>query len=177
MKQNGMSPRHEQFFISLTQLPQRMLANYDQDHMAELVLHNLCDEQCFNVSKAAYFVDNPDFNCLQGIAGYDKCDEHPAVNHCWQEPSAFNKHRSQCSFNEKVRTISRPSNKRVTDHHGSLVTDLAAELSLSNPLIYTWSMKHDNHGVLIFEPQANDLLELTQEMLSGMCLLGFCPIL
>ena len=38
--------------------------------MSEFVLHDICNPNCFNLQKAAFLVDNPDFDCLKGVAGF-----------------------------------------------------------------------------------------------------------
>ena len=48
-------------------------------------------------------------------------------------------------------------------------------LGLQKPVYCSWKMKHDNHGILVYEmptscPVSQDIV------LNGACLLGFCPI-
>ena len=55
----------------LADLPKRMVPLYDLEaigNIPEFVLHDLCHEDCFNLKKAAFLVDNPDFDSLQGVA-------------------------------------------------------------------------------------------------------------
>ncbi len=55
---------------------------------------------------------------------------------------------------------------------------LADLLHLKNPHTYTWKTKHDNHAILLFEhdqPAMKD--EYGDDLLAGVSLLGFCPIL
>ena len=65
-----------------------MLSCDNVENMIEFVLHCLCSEDCFNMPKAAYFVDNIDFNCLKGIAGYNHLEKYkePGI---WSKPENF----------------------------------------------------------------------------------------
>lgn len=176
MKHNGMSPRHQELLESLASLPKKMLASFDVDCITECLLHNLCNERCFNLAKAAYFVDNPDFDCLQGVAGYDYQENHPDVETLWSDAENFHEHASLCEFNQKVRKVTQPSKRRKQKAESAIVADLAQELSLHDPLFYSWDMKHDNYGIFIFERVPGDAHTLPDQLLGGLCLLGFCPI-
>ena len=45
---------------TISRLPRKMLSLKNQENITEFVLHDLCNKKCFNLEKAAYFVDNPD---------------------------------------------------------------------------------------------------------------------
>ena len=53
----------------LTHLPRKIVSLNGAENLTEFVLHDLCQSRCFNLPKAAYFVNNPDFNCIKGVAG------------------------------------------------------------------------------------------------------------
>ena len=55
----------------LSHLPKKIVALEGLEHTPSFVLHELCNESAFNLSKAAFFIDNPDFNHFKGIAGFD----------------------------------------------------------------------------------------------------------
>ena len=55
---------------NILKIPKKLLSAQHVDNVAEFVLHERSHENCFNLRRAAYFVDNPDFNCLKGIAGF-----------------------------------------------------------------------------------------------------------
>lgn len=162
------SDRHHQVLSRLSLLPRKILALYQEEHVSEFVLHELCNKQCFDMTKAAYFVDNPDFDCLQGIAGYSQ-EEH---NGSGQE---FSDHLSACHFNRKVQAISCPSYKRAKKLDTELLKDVAGQLNFKSPRCYTWQLKHDNQGVLVYELATNseDLNDCIQNALH---LLGFCSL-
>jgi len=54
---------------------------------------------------------------------------------------------------------------------------VAKGFEFSNPGYYSWDMKHDNHGLLVYEKQAKtgDAC-LVEHALNGLSLLAFCPI-
>ncbi len=122
------------------------------------------------MSKAAYFVDNPDFDCLRGVAGYSQ-EEHDA--HGRQE---FPDHLSTCHFNKKVQSMVHDSYKKRQRHDGDLLKEIAPELHMKNPRCYSWPLKHDNVGILIYEivlPENDDLSDCIH---NGLHLLGFCAL-
>jgi hypothetical protein len=168
MKPLGVSARHHQVLSRLSLLPRKILALYGEGHVSEFVLHELCNKQCFDMLKAAYFVDNPDFDCLRGVAGYSQ------EEHAMSLSDEFQNHLSGCGFNQKVQNISRRSYKRAQKPE-SAMRDIADELKISNPFYYSWSLKHDNHGVLIYEMGKRDNDELHDCIENGLHLLGFCP--
>ncbi len=75
MKPNELTPRYEALLRCFTHLPQQILSLHKIDNATEYVLHSLCDAGCLDLQKAAYLVDNPDFDCLQGVAGFNKAEE------------------------------------------------------------------------------------------------------
>lgn len=155
----------------LNRLPRKMLALHGQDNMTEFVLHDLCNADCFNLKKAAYFIDNPDFNCLKGVAGYSAQEAYPASD-LWENPEAFTQHMQQSSFNQKIRGYNGLSLRKQGKQDDAIVTDLANQFALPN-IFYGWQMKHDNHGLLIYEADQ----EFPHDyLMNGVCLLSFCPI-
>lgn len=164
-----VSPRHHQVLSRLSVLPKQILALYQDEHVSEYVLHELCNRQCFNMKKAAYFVDNPDFDCFRGVAGYSQ-DEHAG------EGQKFSDHLSSCHFNKMVQSVSKTSYKRAKKNEDELLKDLASQLQLKNPRCYTWQLKHDNQGVLICEMASHESDELNDCIQNALHLLGFCSL-
>ncbi len=68
----------------VTQIPTRILKNHDLHGLSSLLLHHLSSDECFNLSKAAYFVDNPDFDQLVGVAGFAR--DEAAQCDIWDQP-------------------------------------------------------------------------------------------
>ena len=176
MKQNENSPRYQRLLKCFTQLPQQILSLSDVDNVTEYVLHSLCDEGCLNLSKAAYFIDNPDFDCLKGLAGFNKDEEIYTCDTVLNDEVHFREHMDSCAFNKKVRAINLPSARKLVESQDKCVQRLATILGIRNPMYHTWTIKHDNYGLLIFERAPIEDHTLQQEFLKGLSLLGFCPV-
>jgi hypothetical protein len=186
MKQKyTVSPRHEQL-LCFARLPQKMLALSFSDNLVEFVLHELCSPRCFNITKAAYFIDNADFNCLKGVAGFDKINEFEDGTHdSWNAPEKFTQHMNLCQFNTHTRSVVLPSPTRAQQSTTDLVSLLAHMLDIRQPQYYTWMLKHDNRGILIYQvPESHsghgDTTDTQEpfdaELLCGLHILAFCPV-
>lgn len=158
----------------LASLPKHMLRMHGQENISEFVLHELACKNCFNFSKAAYFVDNPAFNCLKGIAGYAQDEACELSVSIWHNPDAFSQHMRTAPFNMKVRSCMQHSCKNCEIADEEVLGELAHKLDMNPFNYYTWDMKHDNHGYLLYQPCGD---HPDQDHLSnGLSLLGFCPI-
>lgn len=175
MEHRDINPRHHNVLRKLSHLPKRMMSVHGKDNVSEFVLHDLCDTACFALEKAAYFVDNPDFNCFKGVAGYDHSNRYPHEDVYWQQCDDFSCHMQDCNFNRHVRTISRQSHIRNNVPNDAIAYEIARDLAFKNPAVYTWPLKHNNSGLFIYET-AEDNQELDEHMKNGLELLGFCPI-
>src|SRR5581483_8707826 len=129
----GIPSRHNSLIKCFMCLPQKILSLHGIDNMTEFVLHDLSDQTCFNFSKAAYFVDNPDFNQLKGLAGYDRNEDTISMEERWQNPHKFTDHASHCAFNQKVKNIEKVSGVRNKQDDKIVVDELSHELSMKNP--------------------------------------------
>ncbi len=158
-------------------IPGKILSLHGQDNIAEFVLQTLCHDECFNLTKAAYFIDNPDFNHFQGIVGYsaqESFNHHP--HSCWENPQAFGHHMKKAPFNQRVRGLQSLSPKKKDQHNDHLVKNIANELELINPQFCGLNLKNDNHGLFIFEEGAGTGEWKTEDLKRALCLLGFCPV-
>jgi hypothetical protein len=161
---------------SLFWLPRKMIALHGNENVSEFVLHELCQPRCFNLKKAAYFIDNPDFDCLKGVAGINQ-DEMIAFDDVWQKPEEFSLYMRQSPFNQKVRSLNRSSAKKTSfEADKDLAIDVAHELGIANIGYCSWTSKHDNHGILVFEKNTDQGQVDKEELLNGFSLLSFCPI-
>lgn len=176
MKLNEMTPRHEGLLRCFTHLPRQILSLHELDNATEYVLHSLCDEGCLNLMKAAYFVDNPDFNCLKGIAGFNKEEEIYTCDKVLSDVSHFSDHIDRCAYNQRIRTITVPSARRKGESTEHLIARLADLLEMENPSSHSWNIKHDNFGLLIYEHSSGADKHFHEEFLHGLSILGFCPI-
>lgn len=174
MEHYVISPRQQKVMSCLICMPQKILSLHGQNNVSEFVLHDLCKPECFNLKKAAYFVDNPDFDQFKGIAGFDYCDLN-SCNDAWQAPDTFSEIMKKSSFNQKVRSINHSSVRRGSNEENKLIEEVAQQLRMENPRCRTWGLKHDNHGVFLYE-ECPEAQELADQLEKGLCLLGFCPI-
>lgn len=158
----------------LSSLPQKVLSLHGQENVSDFVLHELCNQNCFDLKKAAYLVDNPDFDCLKGVAGYS-LEEAYTKNPVWETPELFMAHMAKAQFNQKVRTILKSSMARANKSDAETTKMIGDYLGLSKPVYCSWKMKHDNHGILIYEMPTSCTVS-DDVLLNGACLLGFCPI-
>lgn len=160
----------------LKALPGKILAFRDQQNVTEFVLHELCKESCFDIAKAAYFIDNPDFNCLRGLAGFDRAELH-GVNYdnIWQDSHTFSEHMRGSSFNQRVRAYAQESLRKKGQADEAIVHALAHDLDLETPGFIAWEMKNDNHGLFVFQKQ-KEFEDVLDDLRDALSLLSFCPL-
>lgn len=151
-----------------------MLKLHGADNISEFVLHELACKDCFNLAKAAYFVDNPAFDCLKGVAGFAQEEACQLSIPIWDDPDRFSNHMQSASFNQKVRNCVQLSCKNCATPDEELLHELAMQLGMTNFDYCTWQMKHDNHGYLLY--QTCGQLPDKDMLISGLSLLSFCPI-
>jgi hypothetical protein len=158
----------------LQKLPRKMTGMHHARNVAEFVLHELCQKECFDIPRAAYLVDNPDYDCMRGVAGYCK-DEQFDQGDIWSCPLDFTAHMRDASFNNAVRKFNRHSCHKHKESIEEVATHIAHELGINDVGCCIVSMPHDNHGILVYEkqidhPHDKECLE------NGASLLSFCPI-
>lgn len=173
MERNDILKKHE-ILHRLSSLPQKLLKLHGNENVSEFVLHELCHPQCFNISKAAYIVDNPDFDCMKGVAGFSANEAYNSEQ-IWEHPEAFSAHMKQSAFNIKVRDFIKPSMRKASKSDEQTCKLVADFVGISKPGYCSWDMKHDNHGILVYETQLS--CPVSPEILeNGACFLGFCPV-
>jgi len=167
-------PEHSVALLKvLSGLPRRMTAVHGYDAIADLVLHELSCDGCFGFKRAAYLIDNPDFDCLQGVAGYCSAESFQPVTDAWQDVDRFSSHISTAPFNQKVRALVRPSFRRRGASDNEVAGALAGELGMQEHGFQAWNMRNDNRGILVFESSVDHPADLLE---SGVSLLSFCPV-
>lgn len=171
-----VSQRHHRLLTCLSCLPQKIVSVHGIDNVTEFVLHDLCVEPCFNLTKAAYFIDNPDFDCLKGVTGFAQEERYPDFENTWNNPEKFTEHMKAAAFNQKVRSLNHCSLKHSGTTEEAMVQDVAQQLGIANPSLFTWDMKHGNRGVLIFQRPPQDPEPTDEQLLRGLYLLAFCPV-
>jgi hypothetical protein len=176
MDKKDKNQRKEELRKCLCSIPKEMIKIHGTGNMTEFLLHHLSQPKCFNLMRAALFVDNPDFDHLRGIAGIDSQAAFQNENH-WKNPKDFSKHMINKEFNQKVRKIDKESVHRKNKTHEDAIKSLADELSLTNPSFYSWPLKHENHGIIIFEIHNKEETSLIEEVMEEAAyFFGFCPI-
>jgi hypothetical protein len=177
MKPEMIASRHAQIVDNLRRLPRKMLQIHGHDNVTDFVLHELCSKDYFNIPKAAYFVDNPSFNCLKGIVGIFG-QELEGFENIWASPDRFIEKVAQSQFHQKVRSFNYESRKNRGHSHEAMAETIAQELGLKDHVFYSWDMKHDNHGFLVCEKNSSQEFDHPQEdvVVDGLSLLSFCPV-
>ncbi len=157
----------------VSSLPKKMLSMHGRDNVIEFVLHDL--GQGFNLKRAAYVVDNPDFNCLKGVAGFDREQVYQTDKNIWQDPEMFTSHMQQAPYNQQVRCFLTESLVKKGKSDQEIVKNISGMLGFQDPSYYAWPVKHDNHGLLIYEKCDQGNCDCDY-LLDGLCLIGFCPV-
>ncbi|HEV2916383.1 MAG TPA: hypothetical protein VGW78_01410 [Candidatus Babeliales bacterium] len=158
----------------LNYLPRRILELKDQPNKQEFIMHSLCNKDCFNIEKAAYFIDNPDFDCIKGVTGYSASEVYKGD--IWSNPKDFSDYMAQAIFNKKVRDIQGKSCTMHHESHEHALHEIANMLGIEKYNVCNIPIPHENHGYFIYELQ-KDTGELDNELiLNGISLLSFCPL-
>ena len=160
----------------LGHVSRRMVQNHHMDNLAEFILYDVCSDQGFNIRKAAYLVNNPDFSCLKGVAGHYNSEIFDQGS-TWENPKDFTSHMQQASFNNHVRSYfdaSLSMNDRLSLASGDM-QQLVDYLEIDDPAYHMWNTKHNNHGVFIFEKPENHAV-LQDHLLTFLHMLSFSPV-
>lgn len=174
--------KHDELLIKnnilthLSTLPQKILSLHGRADVSEFVLRDLGHERCFNLKKAAFFVDNPDFNCLKGVAAFSHEDNPTASDSLWDHPETFMDNVKGSLFNIKVRNLWLPSMQRVDGSQADMINQIGQVLEIEKPLACALDVKYGNRGLLIFEKHDAAHAFADEYLHHGVSLLGFCPI-
>ena len=168
--------REHDILSYLAGIPKKMISVHGIENVPEFVLHELCHDGCFNIPKAAYFVDNPDFDHLKGVAGYNTTECYTEHGNMWQDPETFTLFMRSCPFNQAVRSCGRKSIRRNGHVTSAVVDELASDFGFKQPDILEWRMKHDNHGLLVYDASSEQVKDLVHHLEHCIYLLSFCPV-
>ena len=152
-----------------------MVDNHDLDNLSEFVLHDICTQSDFNLNKAAYFVNNPDFRCLQGISGYYDKDLQGLSGNSWNNQKQFISHMQNSPFNQQVRNNCKTHFEKGKASEQYMAQKLADELEINNPLYVTWDLKYANNGLFIYEAPKQEDLYIKEHLFDSLYHLSFCP--
>lgn len=167
--------KHCTLLKTISSIPRKIVTLSGSDNVSEFVLHELCNKDCFNLKKAAYFIDNPDFNCLKGVAGFCslELDGSPID---WSSPAAFTQTMQESKFNNSVRSVLKDSYKKKFGQKRPVVDDLVSSLGFSDHALCVWPLKHDNSGLLVYEKADKDDSFVEDHLMDALFLLSFCPV-
>lgn len=169
---------HQQYGMlkQLSSLPRKIVSLHGADKVAEFVLHELCQTDCFNLTRAAYFIDNPDFDCFKGVSGLCRTEIKDDYAITWSNPEQFLSYTFDLPFNKKVRQVAQQSYRRQQMRDQEMANALATNLGFNNHAFCSWDMKHDNHGLFIYEKADLTSYPIEEHLMDGLCLLSFCPV-
>lgn len=168
--------RHRRMLMCLSSLPRKIMAVHQLENVPEFILQDICDESCFNIIRAAYFIDNPDFNHFKGIAGFCREEAYEAADHMWENPEAFSAFMQSSPFNKQVREICIESIEGNNHRHEHIVKDIAPRLQFKNPAWCSWDLKYYNHGFIIYEKANLSDETFDEHFINTLYILGFCAI-
>lgn len=152
-----------------------MILHHQRDNLSEFVLHDLCSAEGFKIRKAAYLINNPDFSCLKGVAGYYQPEIFDGVS--WLRPKDFSSHMQKAPFNQRVRSFVNGSLPSISSQALSMqqLHDIIDFLEIEDAGYHSWQSKHNNQGLFIFE-RPQDMEELNDHLHNFLHMLSFCPI-
>ncbi len=176
MQSNNLETKETKLLKHLGNLRKMMVNNHDLDNLSEFVLHDLCTQSCFNLNKAAYFINNPDFRCLQGISGYHDKDLQTLSGSPWNNQKQFISSMQNSPFNQKVRKNCTTNFEKGKASEKYMAEKLADELEIHNPSYLTWDLKHANNGLFIYEAPQLEESYLQDHLFDSLQHLSFCPI-
>jgi hypothetical protein len=174
-QKDSLAERKRAITELLSSLPRKILGLHGRDNVVEFVLHELSRQECFDLEKAAYVIDNPDFDCLKGVAGFQRPEAYNFTSDIWTDPDSFSEHMKKSKYNNDVRCYHRNSGVKNGEKDEEIVKEIAHDLGFDKPFYYSWDMKHDNHGILLYEKRDSDNCDCDY-LLEGLCLIGFCPV-
>lgn len=166
--------KEQELLCTLGSLPRNMMKHHGTTNLMEFVLHGICQEG-FGITKAAYFVNNPDFDFLKGMAGYYHPESYSAKNTMWDEKESFTSCMLTSDFNQKVRQLHGKSFEKGNQSEIETIKKLSSILEFTTPCYHTWDVKYDNHGLFMFEVPENRA-HVDDHLYDFLHLLGFCPV-
>ncbi len=175
-EKSGADVGHDHLLHQLLALPKRIIQMHGVSALPEMVLHELCHDHCFNINKAVYLVDNPDFDCLQGVAGYvrEECCHHK--DDLWKDPHTFEEDMQNAPYRQEIKGFADHSlcAHKQREYSQKELEELGNRLGIKHPLCFTWGTKHDNHGILIVEDDSRCESEKKKLLYNVISLLSIC---
>jgi len=169
--------RERTILHNLSKMPVLLLDMRDRDNVSEFLLHDLCSKYCFNLQKAAYLVDNPDFCCLRGVAGFSLDEAYPESTSVWYEADAFSDHMANSAFNNHVRRVNQCSvDAKEKTSLLKNIRAIANGLHFDDYDVCSWQLPNDNYGIVLYQKDDPTDNIIDQYLMNGLSLLSFCPL-
>lgn len=166
----------ELLLVGLLELPLKILSHHEVPGLEQMVLHDLSHENNFGFTKATYLIDNPEFDCLKGVAGFcnEECCYHK--HDLWRDPYSFAGDMQHAAFHKDMNNFLRNGlrNKEKHVHCEDDVRELGLLLGMKQPSFFVWDMRHGNHGILIFEDGNHNLERRKSWLKNAAALLSLC---
>ncbi len=149
-------------------LPHNISKYMHRADLIDLVLHHISGKQCLNFLKSAYLLDNSEFDCCKGMAGFiaeDSCEEDDS----WDDECKVDqksKILQSNQFNNQIKQFRDSSLIKNCSDNSRLKSAVVEKLCFSSPKFLTWNAKHDNHGILVWEDNHDSNCE---EILKKIC--------
>lgn len=167
----------QQLLMMLLDLPNKILSHHEVDGLAQLILHDVSHDRHFGFKRASYLIDNPEFDCLRGVAGFinDECKHHH--EDLWLEPHNFKRDMREAVFHNQLLQMAAKSIKKGSSvgNHTEAIRNVAFDLGMINPWVYAQDLRHGNHGILIVEEGVKRLDNDDHELLAHIsAIMGLC---
>jgi len=171
---NNQNQKELELLLKLGALPKHMTKHHGMDNLVEFVLHGMCKD-AFGITKAAYFMNNSDFDILRGVAGYHDVQSYCPINNHWDEKYEFTLCMKEAEFNQLVRAFAHKSFKK--GHQSSekeMVERIAHQLGFKDPMYHAWDLKYDNHGLFVFDHPGSSHVD--NHLYDFLHMFSFCPV-
>lgn len=168
--------RNEKLLNIFLKIPHKILHHHEHDALASMILHEIGSHLGFN--RATYLVDNPDFGCLKGVAGFCKDDCKEPKEGLWDHPEGFEKNMEQATFYSEVKKFMNQNvNRMEGECDPNELVALGERLGIQNPQVFTWNMRHGNTGILIFDHGEKKVCKNMTDVLKQVgTLLSLCSV-
>lgn len=159
---------------NIIEIPQKILEFHHKAGLTDFVLQKIASDKCFSFNRAAYLVDNPDFNFLKGICGFCKNSNPDNFSTITDQ---LLQQISKADYNNKVKTFQKTSLKanNIDLKSSQTLSELSYALEIPNPQVYSWDLKNNNFGILIFKSEIDHCCDWKKNLLEKVtAFLGMC---
>ncbi len=167
------------FLKTLLKMPRKILDHHEVDGVAQMILHELGQQENLDFKKAFFLISSPDFNHLKGVAGFCRNESSHCRQKMWDDPTNFYQEIQKTSFHAEMKSLLQNDHYH---HDGALhkdehLQDIGKTLNMQSPNVYSWNLRNGNKGILIFEEGDKKVFSTDQDILDHVtALLGLCPL-